>query len=129
VAAPHRRAQAHSSALGGAISDLVTKRKLDRAMLDGDRGRADPRRSRPRGRGRIAAALGEGRHDKAISADEVKAVVAAEVEKALAPVAQPLVIDAAQKAVRHPGGRRQRFRQDHDHRQARGQIARRRPQR
>ena len=32
-----------------------------------------------------------------ISADEVKAVVAAEIEKVLAPVARPLVIDAAQK--------------------------------
>ena len=47
--------------------------------------------------GRIAAALGEGRHDATISPDEVKAVVAAEVEKALVPVAQPLVIDAAKK--------------------------------
>ncbi len=46
---------------------------------------------------RITAALGEGRHDAAITPDEVKAVVAAEVEKALVPVAQPLVIDAAKK--------------------------------
>jgi fused signal recognition particle receptor len=37
--------------------------------------------------------VGEGRYDKAISADEVKAVVATEVEKVLAPVARPLVID------------------------------------
>ena len=46
---------------------------------------------------RIAAALGESRHDAEISPDEVKAVVAAEIEKALAPVAQPLAIDAAKK--------------------------------
>src|SRR5690606_24738501 len=39
---------------------------------------------------RIAAAIGQGRYDKAISADEVKAVMAAEVEKMLAPVAAPL---------------------------------------
>ena len=32
------------------------------------------------------------------------------------------------KAVRHSGGRRQRFRQDHHHRQARRQTGRRRPQ-
>ena len=46
---------------------------------------------------RIAAAVGEGRYDKAISADEVKAVVATEVENVLAPVAKPLAIDGAQK--------------------------------
>ena len=46
---------------------------------------------------RIADAVGAGRYDKAISADEVKSVVATEVEKVLAPVAKPLVIDAAQK--------------------------------
>jgi fused signal recognition particle receptor len=39
--------------------------------------------------------VGEGRYDKAISPDEVKAVVAAEVEKVLAPVAQPLAIGGA----------------------------------
>ena len=47
--------------------------------------------------GRIAAALGQGRYESGISADEVKAVVAAEIEKVLAPVARPLLIDAAQK--------------------------------
>jgi fused signal recognition particle receptor len=46
---------------------------------------------------RVAAAVGEGRYDKTISADEVKAVVATEVEKVLAKVAQPLAIDAANK--------------------------------
>src|SRR6202000_234272 len=44
---------------------------------------------------RIAQAVGTGRYDKAISADEVKSVVATEVEKVLAPVAKPLVIDTA----------------------------------
>jgi fused signal recognition particle receptor len=43
---------------------------------------------------RIAEAVGAGRYDKAISADEVKGVVASEVEKVLAPVAKPLQIDA-----------------------------------
>jgi len=41
---------------------------------------------------RIAAAVGEGRYDKSITADEVKAVVATEVEKVLTPVAKPLLI-------------------------------------
>ena len=86
-----------SSSLGSAVADLVTKRKLDRAMLDdiedvllrADLGTAVAVR--------IADAVGAGRYDKAISADEVKSVVATEVEKVLAPVARPLVIDAAQK--------------------------------
>src|SRR5437016_12455600 len=86
-----------SSSLGTAVADLVTKRKLDRAMLDdiedvllrADLGTAVAVR--------IADAVGTGRYDKAISADEVKTVVASEVEKVLAPVARPLEIDAAQK--------------------------------
>src|SRR5258708_5794326 len=84
-----------SNSLGTAVADLVTKRKLDRAMLDdiedvllrADLGTAVA--------ARIAEAVGAGRYDKAISADEVKSVVATEVEKVLTPVAQPLVIDAA----------------------------------
>jgi fused signal recognition particle receptor len=86
-----------SSALGGAISDLVSKRKLDAetiaeikdVLVRADLGLdiAD----------RIGDALAEGRHDKAISPAEVSAVVAAEVEKVLAPVAQPLLIDTAHK--------------------------------
>jgi len=86
-----------SSALGGAISDLVVKRRLDAgtiaeiedALIRADLGLETA--------GRIAAALGESRHDADISPAEVKAVVAAEVEKALLTVAQPLLIDAARK--------------------------------
>jgi fused signal recognition particle receptor len=48
---------------------------------------------------RIAAAVGEGRYDKSITADEVKAVVAAEVEKVLTPVAKPLLIGAGKPFV------------------------------
>ena len=86
-----------SSSLGSAVADIVTKRKLDRAMLDDIEDvllRADLGTEVA---GRIADAVGTGRYDKAISADEVKAVVATEVEKVLAPVAKPLQIDAAQK--------------------------------
>jgi len=46
---------------------------------------------------RVAASVGVGRYDKSISADEVKSVVAAEVEKVLAPVAKSLVIDETRK--------------------------------
>jgi fused signal recognition particle receptor len=86
-----------SSALGGAISDLLTKRKLDAetieeiedALIRADLGIDTARR--------IAAALSADRHDKAISSDEVKAVVASEIEKALTGVALPLVIDTEKK--------------------------------
>ena len=86
-----------SSSLGTAVADLVTKRKLDQAMLDDIEDvllRADLGTEVA---ARIAAAVGEGRYDKAISADEVKSVVATEVEKVLAAVAKPLAIDGAQK--------------------------------
>jgi fused signal recognition particle receptor len=86
-----------SSSLGTAVADLVTKRKLDRAMVDDIEDvllRADLGTEVA---ARIAAAVGEGRYDKAISADEVKAVVATEVEKVLSAVAKPLTIDGARK--------------------------------
>jgi fused signal recognition particle receptor len=86
-----------SSSLGTAVADLVTKRKLDRAMLDDIEDvllRADLGTEVA---ARISTAVGVGRYDKSISADEVKAVVATEVEKVLAPVAKPLAIDEAKK--------------------------------
>ena len=43
---------------------------------------------------RIAAVLGEGRFEKAIAPDEVKAILAGEIEKVLAPVAKPLEVTA-----------------------------------
>jgi fused signal recognition particle receptor len=86
-----------SAAVGGAISDLVTKRKLDAATIAEIEDvliRADLGLDTAHA---IAAALGESRHGAGISPAEVKAVVAAEIEKVLAPVAQPLVIDAEKK--------------------------------
>ena len=86
-----------SGSLGSAVADLVTKRKLDRAMLEDIEDvllRADLGTEVA---ARIAAAVGVGRYDKAISADDVKAVVATEVEKVLSSVAKPLEIDRAQK--------------------------------
>lgn len=86
-----------SAALGGAIADLVSKRKLDEETL---RDIEDVLISADLGidtAERIAAALGEGRYEASISPDAVKAVVAAEVEKVLAPVAQPLVVAAAER--------------------------------
>lgn len=86
-----------STSLSTAVADLVTKRKLDRAMLEDIEDvllRADLGTEVA---ARISAAVGHGRYDKAISADEVKTVVASEVEKVLAPVAKPLLIDSSQK--------------------------------
>jgi fused signal recognition particle receptor len=88
-----------SSSLGGALTDLISKRRLDAAMLEeiedvlirADLG-IEPA-------ARIAAALGAGRYDKTISPDEVKAVVAAEVEKILSLVARPLAIGDAKPFV------------------------------
>jgi len=86
-----------SSSIGTAVADLVTKRRLDREMVGDIEDvllRADLGTEVA---ARVAAAVGEGRYDKAISADEVKAVVAAEVEKVLAAVARPLAINPATK--------------------------------
>jgi len=86
-----------SNSLGAAVADLVTKRKLDRAMLEDIEDvllRADLGTEVA---ARIAAAVGVGRYDKSITADDVKTVVATEVEKVLVPVAKPLVIDETKK--------------------------------
>jgi fused signal recognition particle receptor len=95
-----RQGLARSSAsVGGAIADLVTKRRLDAATLEeledvlirADLGVATA--------GRIAAAIAAGRHDRAIDAQDVKAILAAEIERALDPVARPLEIGAAKPFV------------------------------
>jgi fused signal recognition particle receptor len=86
-----------SSSIGTAVADLVTKRKLDRAMLDDIEDvllRADLGAEVA---ARVAGAVGQGRYDKAVTTEEVQGVVATEVEKVLGAVAQPLVIDAAHK--------------------------------
>jgi len=83
-----------SASIGGAIADLVTKRKLDAATIEeleevlirADLGLATA--------ARVSAAVAEGRYDKSVTADEVKAILATEVEKILTPVAQPLAVDA-----------------------------------
>ena len=81
-----------STALGTAISDLVSKRKLDAAAieeLEAELIRADLGVETA---ARISKALADGRFEKEIAPDEVKAVLAAEIEKSLAGVAQPLEI-------------------------------------
>ncbi|MFL9824440.1 signal recognition particle-docking protein FtsY [Rhodoplanes sp. SY1] len=86
-----------SASIGGAIADLVTKRKLDHAVveeLEEALIRADLGMETAIA---IAGKVGEGRYDKQVTPEEVKAILAAEVETILAPVAKPLVIDPAKK--------------------------------
>jgi fused signal recognition particle receptor len=86
-----------SAKLSTGITDLFSKRKLDAETLDdledlliqSDLGVATT--------GRIAAAIGKGRFEKDISADSVRAILATEVERVLAPVAKPLVTDPERK--------------------------------
>ena len=86
-----------SSALTTGITDLFTKRKLDATTLEdlediliqADLGLATS--------ARIAKAVGEGRYDKQIAPEEVRSILAREVEQILTPVARPLAIDTAKK--------------------------------
>jgi fused signal recognition particle receptor len=83
-----------SSALGGAVADLVAKRKLDADTLENLESELIRADLGPDVAGRVASAFGDGRFDKAIAPDDVKALLAAEIEKVLAPVAKPLEITA-----------------------------------
>jgi fused signal recognition particle receptor len=81
-----------SSTIGTGITDLFTKRKLDATTLEelediliqADLGLAMAER--------VTEAVGRGRHDRSIDPEEVKAVLAREVEAVLAPVAKPLAV-------------------------------------
>ena len=86
-----------SSSLSERVTGLFTKRKLDAttleeledALIQADFGVETAMR--------VSEAVGKGRYEKGISADEVRAILAAEVERALEPVARPLVVDPARK--------------------------------
>ena len=86
-----------SSALGGAIAHVVANRQLDAATIEAIEDELIRADLGTETADRIATELRYGRFKAAITGDEIKAVVAAEVEKALAGVAQPLAIDAAKK--------------------------------
>ena len=86
-----------SSKLSEGITGLFTKKKLDSTTLDdledlliqADLGVDTAMR--------ITEALSKGRYDKGISPDDVKTVLAREVERVLAPVVKPLAIDASHR--------------------------------
>ncbi len=86
-----------SGSIGTGLVEIFTKRKLDDAMLEdledilirADLGTATATK--------ITKAVAKGRFDKNVDVDEVKAILAAEVEQVLAPIALPFVIDPAKK--------------------------------
>jgi fused signal recognition particle receptor len=86
-----------SGSIGEGFAAILTKRKLDVSMLDAledvliraDLGVATA--------ARIAKAIGHGRFDKDVGVEEVKAVLAAEIERALTPYARPLEIDTGKR--------------------------------
>jgi fused signal recognition particle receptor len=86
-----------SAVVGEAIAHVVANRQLDEttieeiedALIRADLGNETA--------GRIATELRYGRFKAAITADEIKEVVAAEIEKALAGVAKPLIIDPTRR--------------------------------
>jgi fused signal recognition particle receptor len=86
-----------ASGLSTGITELFTKRKLDAGTLEDLEDvliRADLGIETA---ARIAEAVGKGRYDKSIEPDEVRSLIAAEIETVLKPVAHPLVFDAAAK--------------------------------
>ena len=86
-----------STSISTAISDLVSKRKLDAATIEELEElliRADLGLDVS---ARIAEAIAHGRYDKQVSDAEVKAILSSEVEKVLGPVAKPLAIDVSIK--------------------------------
>jgi len=88
-----------SSALGTAITDLVTKRKLDAASIEDLEGaliRADLGVDLAM---RISDKLGAGRYEKGIAPEEVQALLADEIESVLTPVAKPLSVEGAKPFV------------------------------
>jgi fused signal recognition particle receptor len=83
-----------SASLGTAVSDFVSKRKLDAATLEDLENELIRADLGPDFAVRIASVLGESRFERGIAADEVKAVLAGEIEKIMTPIAKPLEITA-----------------------------------
>ncbi|MGA3302544.1 MAG: signal recognition particle-docking protein FtsY [Methylovirgula sp.] len=86
-----------SQSLGSGLADIFTKRKLDTATLDeledmlirADLGVAVAARIRDQ--------VGKARYDKDIDVDQVRTILAAEVQCILEPVAKPLETDTEKK--------------------------------
>jgi fused signal recognition particle receptor len=86
-----------SSKLSEGITSVFAKRKLDAETLDDLEDLLIQADLGVETASRITEALSKGRYDKGIAPEEVRAVLASEIEKVLEPVAQPLVINDAAK--------------------------------
>ncbi len=86
-----------SAGLGGSLTGIFTKRKLDaetvaeleEALIRADMGVSESKR--------LAAAVARNRYDSEISGAEVRAILAGEIASVLKPLQKPLLIDTAKK--------------------------------
>ena len=86
-----------SAKLSEGITGLFTKRKFDASTLDELEDLLIQADLGVETATRITTALAKGRYEKGMAPEDVKAVLAAEVERVLAPVAKPLLVDPARK--------------------------------
>ena len=84
-----------SNKLTDGITSVFTKRKLDAGMLEELEDLLIQADLGVDTAARVSDALAQGRFNKDIAPDEVKTVLADEVEKILRPVAKPLLIDSS----------------------------------
>jgi len=86
-----------SSSIGERLNALFTKRKLDAATIEDLEDILVQADLGVEMATRITGRLADGRFDKEIAPEEVKAVLAEEVEKSLVSVARPLEVDTTKK--------------------------------
>jgi fused signal recognition particle receptor len=86
-----------SASLSESVSSLFTTRKLDAATLEGLEDALIQADLGVETAMRITEAVGQGRYNSEVAPEEVKAILAGEVEKVLAPVARPLNVDRGTK--------------------------------
>jgi fused signal recognition particle receptor len=86
-----------ANALTGNIGAIFTRRKLDAATLEEFEDTLIQADLGVDASAAIAEALGQGRYGKELEESEVRAILAAEIERLLTPVARPFEIDAAKK--------------------------------
>ncbi|MCA0317568.1 MAG: signal recognition particle-docking protein FtsY [Proteobacteria bacterium] len=88
-----------SSKLGTGVTDLFTKRKLDHSTLEELEDLLIQADLGVDTAARVAGALGQGRFGKDISPEEVRTILADEIEAILSPVARPLAVEGAKPFV------------------------------
>ncbi len=82
-----------SSKLSGSLTTLFTHRKLDADTLEELEDILIQADFGIETASRITSALAANRYDKEISAEEVREILAGEIEKVLVPIAKPLILD------------------------------------